>query len=273
MAKVWFVTGSSRGLGLAVVETALKSGASVIATARNPAQLQNLVDTYGDQIYPVALDVTNNEQVLQAVKAGHDRFGRIDVVVNNAGYADVGAVEDLTVEDFKAQVDANFYGTVYVSKAVVPILRQQRSGHIFQISSVGGRLASPGLAAYQGAKHAVGGFSGILGVELAPFGVKVIVLEPGGMATDWAGSSMKVPPISEPYQSTVGSFIQFVRAASPDGFSKTVKVAEIILRLLDVEDPPAKLLVGDDAFTYGTAAGEALLASDKKWEGLSRSSV
>jgi NAD(P)-dependent dehydrogenase (short-subunit alcohol dehydrogenase family) len=162
---------------------------------------------------------------------------------------------------------------MYVSKAVIPILRQQGSGHILQISSVGGRLGSPGLAAYQSAKYAVGGFSGILGQEVAPFGVKVTVLEPGRMATDWAGSSMKIPPVSEPYQQTVGAFAEFLRSQSDAGPSKPVKVADLILKLIDIETPPAKLLVGTDAYQYATAAGRALLASDEKWEELSKSAV
>jgi NAD(P)-dependent dehydrogenase (short-subunit alcohol dehydrogenase family) len=273
MSKVWFVTGSSRGLGLAIVEAALKSGASVIATARKPEQLQHVVEKYGARVFPVALDVANNNDVVNAVNAGHEKFGRIDIVVNNAGYADTSSVEDVDIDDFRAQIDVNFYGTVYVSKAVVPILRQQGSGHIFQISSVGGRLSSPGLAAYQSAKYAVGGFSGVLGAEVAPFGVKVTVLEPGAMATDWAGSSMKIPPISEPYQHTVGAFAEFVRSQSKDGPSKPSKVAEIILKLIDTKNPPTKLLIGPDAYLHATAAGHALRASDEKWEELGKSSV
>ena len=273
MSKVWFVTGCSRGLGLAIVETALKSGALVIATARKPEQMKHLVELYGERIFPIALDVAKYSDVLKAVNAGHEKFGRIDVVVNNAGYADTSSIEDVDIDDFRAQIDTNFYGTVYVSKAVVPILRKQGSGHIFQISSVGGRMASPGLGAYQSAKHAVGGFSGILGREVAPFGVKVTVLEPGAMATDWAGSSMKIPPVSEPYEQTVGTFAKFLRSQSNDGSSKTVKVAEIILKLIDTEEPPAKLLVGPDAYQHGTATGEALLESDKKWEELSKSTI
>ncbi|KFY91017.1 hypothetical protein V500_04845 [Pseudogymnoascus sp. VKM F-4518 (FW-2643)] len=273
MSKVWFVTGSSRGLGLAIVEAALESGGLVIATARKPEQLQHLVEKYGARVFPVALDVTNNNDVLKAVNAGHEKFGRIDIVVNNAGYADTSSVEDANIDDFRAQIDANFYGTVYVSKAVIPILRQQGSGNIFQVSSVGGRLGFPGLAAYQSAKHAVGGFSSVLGQEVAPFGIKVTVLEPGGMATDWAGSSMKVPPISEPYQQTVGAIAEFLKSQSKDGPSKPAKVAEIILKLIDTKDPPTKLLIGPDAYLHATAAGDALRASDEKWEELGKSSV
>ncbi|KAF7591738.1 hypothetical protein BBP40_001182 [Aspergillus hancockii] len=190
MVQVWFITGCSRGLGLAIAEAALQSGASVIATARKPQQLACLEEKYG------------SERVTQAIKAGHEKFGRFDIVINNAGYANTTAVEDIDIQDFRAQVDANLFGVVYVSNVVLPILRQQWSGHIFQVSSLGGRLGAPGLSAYQCAKWAVGRFSTVLAQEVAPFGVKITVLEPGGIRTNWAGSSMEVPPVSEPYQST-----------------------------------------------------------------------
>ncbi|KAH8797369.1 3-oxoacyl-reductase [Xylogone sp. PMI_703] len=273
MSKVWFITGSSRGLGLAITKAALETGARVIATARKPEQLSLLVQQYGDNIYPVSLDVSRHDDVLKAVKAGHDKFGRIDVVINNAGYADISSIEDADIDDFRSQIDVNFYGTVYVSKAVASIMRKQGSGHIFQVSSLGGRLATPGLGAYQSAKWAVGGFSGILGQELSPFGVKVTVLEPGGMPTDWAGQSMKVPPISDPYKPTIGAFADFLRAHAGGGPSKLEKVAGIILKLIEAQDPPPRLLIGPDAWEYGTAAGKALAESDNKWKELTLSSV
>jgi NAD(P)-dependent dehydrogenase (short-subunit alcohol dehydrogenase family) len=274
MTSVWFITGSSRGLGLAIAQAALESGAAVIATARKPEQLSSLVDKYGaDRVLAVALDVTNNDEVLQAVKTGHEKFGRIDFVVNNAGYANMAAVEDIDIDDFRTQVDANLLGGVYVSNAVLPILRQQKSGHIFQISSLGGRVGAPGLAAYQSAKWAVGGFSTVLAQEVAPFGVKVTVLEPGGIRTDWAGSSMNVPPVSEPYQQTVGGFAQMLRQSSGHEASIPSKVADIVIKLTNEAEPPLRLLVGPDAVVYGGKAGEALAASDKKWHDLSVSSA
>lgn len=212
MPRIWFITGPSRGLGHDIAEAALKNGDSVIATARNPEQLNSPVSRLSSEcILPVPLDVIDNNQVLQAVKSGYEQFGRIDVGVNNAGYTNTAAVEDVEVEDFRAQLEANLMGVVYVSKAVLPILRQQRSGHIFQISSVEGRIGAPGLSAYQSAKWAVGGFSAVLAQEFAPLGIRVTVLEPGGIKTDWAGSSMQVPPVSEPYQATVGAFGEFLR--------------------------------------------------------------
>ncbi|KAJ5742012.1 Bcboa17 [Penicillium manginii] len=273
--KVWFITGSSRGLGLAIAEAALNNGDSVIATARKPEQLANLVEKFGsDRVLPVALDVTDNDQVIQAVKTGHERFGRIDVVINNAGYANTAAVEDIDINDFRSQVDANLFGVVFVSKAVLPILRQQTSGgHIFQVSSLGGRVGSPGLSAYQCSKWAVGGFSTVLSREVAPLGIKITVLEPGGIRTDWAGSSMHVPPVSEPYQPTVGAFVETLRKSNGSEPSIPSKIAAIILKVLDDKEPPLRLLIGPEAVEYGRAASDALAASDEKWREVSLSSV
>ncbi|KAE8392890.1 hypothetical protein BDV23DRAFT_150144 [Aspergillus alliaceus] len=274
MPRVWFITGCSRGLGLAIAETALNAGEFVIATARKPEQLAGLTEKYGsERVLTLALDVSNNNQVIEAVKTGHERFGRIDVVVNNAGYANTIAVEDIDINDFRAQVDANLFGVVYVSKAVLPILRQQQSGHIFQVSSVGGRLGVPGLSAYQCSKWAVGGFSTVLAQEVAPLGIKVTVLEPGGMKTDWAGSSMKIPPVSKPYESTVGPMAEMRRKNLGTEPSIPSKVADIVLQLSNEAEPPLRLLIGPDAMEYAGKAAEALAKSDADWRALSLSST
>ncbi|MFF3361899.1 SDR family NAD(P)-dependent oxidoreductase [Streptomyces misionensis] len=271
MSKVWFVTGSSRGLGRAVVEAALGAGDQVIATARKPAQLDDLVARHGDRIRPIALDVTDHENVLRAVRQGAEAFGRLDVVVNNAGYANLAAVEDITVDDFRAQVDTNFFGVVLVTKAVLPILRQQGSGHIIQISSVGGRIGSVGLSAYQSAKWAVGGFSTVLSQEVAPLGIKVTVIEPGGMRTDWVGSSMSIAPVSEPYQPTVGAFADMLRNASGIEASDPAKVAQVVHEIAGREDAPLRLLIGADAYQYATGFAQALADSDAQWRHVSES--
>jgi NAD(P)-dependent dehydrogenase (short-subunit alcohol dehydrogenase family) len=271
MGKVWFVTGSSRGLGLSIVEAILNSGASVIATARKPQQLQHLVEKYGsNRVLTLALDVTQNDQAIEAVKAGHAKFGRIDVVVNNAGYADLAAVEDIMIDNFRAQAEANYFGPVYVTKAVLPILRQQGSGHIIQVSTIGDRMGTPGLSAYQSAKWGLAGFSHVLANEVGPLGIKVTVLEPGAMATDWAGSSMAIPAISQPYEATVGFWAKTL--LNMEGVSVPAKVAEIVLKVPELEDPPVRLLVGKDTIQYAAQVGEALAASDKKWAELSASS-
>lgn len=267
MTRIWFITGSSRGLGLALVKAVLDSGDSVAATARNPKQLSHLVETYGsDRVLALALDVTNNDQVIEAVRKTHEKFGRIDVVVNNAGYGETSSIEDISIEGFRSQMDTNFYGVVYVTKAVLPILRAQGSGHIMQVSSVGGRVGSPGLSGYQSAKWAVGGFSTVLAQEVQPFGIKVTVLEPGGMKTDWAGPSMVDGPISGPYQATVGAFKAFREQPEiANNWADPAKVSEAILLVSKADEPPLRLLLGPDTVEYAKMAGEQLAASDAKW--------
>lgn len=265
MARIWFVTGSSKGLGLAIVEAALADGDNVVATARHTSTVSHLLEKYGpDRILPVALDVSKNDQIESAVKAAVDKFGRIDVVVNNAGYAIPRSLEDTSVKLFQEQIDTNFLGTVFVTKAVTPILRKQQSGRILQVSSVGGRLATPGLSAYQAAKWAVGGFTGVVAKELAPFGVKMTVLEPGGMKTDWAGFSEDELVISEPYQQTVGAF-QKIREQYSQFRSEPKKVADVIVKISKVDDPPLKLLLGPETVDLAKQAAAELAASDEKW--------
>src|SRR5688572_6583932 len=247
MFRVWFVTGSSRGLGRALVEVALEAGDRVAATARNPERLQDLLDKYGDAVLLLRLDVTDYDAAARVVAQAEETFGRIDVVVNNAGHSDLGSFEDTTIDSFRTQIDTNFYGVVNVSKAVVPDLREQGSGHIFQVSSLSVRLSAPGLTAYQAAKWAVAGFSSGLAQELAPFGVKVTVLEPGGMRTDWAGSSMTIPKPSAPYQPTSGGFADAVRAGSGHEANNARRVAQVVHDLAGRDNAPLRLLLGADA--------------------------
>src|SRR5271163_3612289 len=206
MQQTWFITGSSRGLGRALVQAALDAGDLVVATARQPGQLADLAERYGDRVLPLALDVTDADAVRAAVDVGAERFGRLDVVVNNAGYANIAPIETGDEADFRAQFETNFWGVYHVSKAVIPVLREQGAGLVMQISSVGGRVGgSPGIASYQAAKFAIDGFSRVLQAETAPFGVKVLVVEPSGFATDWAGSSMIIRDVPEAYAGTVGA--------------------------------------------------------------------
>lgn len=269
--KVWFITGSSRGLGRSLTEAVLKKGDYVIATARNPKSLADLTEQYGEQILALALDVTDEAAVSRTVEQANEVFGRLDVLVNNAGYGDTASIEDVTLDNFRAQMDTNFYGVVYVSKAVLPIMRKQGRGNIIQISSIGGRIGSVGLAAYQSAKWAVGGFSEVLAQEVAPFGIKVTVIEPGGMRTDWAGSSMTIPPISEPYEQTVGVFVQMLRDGAGHEPGDPAQIAKVIIQLTDIEEPPLRLLMGSDAVMYAKAALEIRAAADEQWRYLSES--
>lgn len=270
-SKVFFVTGSSRGLGRQIVQAALAEGHQVVATARDPQALDDLVERHGDRVQAVALDVTDADAAARAVRAGTEAFGRLDVVVNNAGQGDRVSLEDTTLDVFRRQIETNFLGVVYLTKAAVPVLREQGGGHIIQISSLGGRIGSPGMTAYQSAKWAVGGFSEALAAEVAPLGIKITVLEPGGMRTDWAGASMTTPPISAPYEATVGasarSMAEFEHVANSD----PAKVAALVLRVAELDDPPLRLLAGSDAYEYGREAWATRLATDAKWEELSRS--
>ena len=206
MRQVWFVTGSSRGFGRALVGAALAAGDLVAATARRPEQLTDLVAEHGDSVHPIGLDVTDAQAARSAIAAARDHFGRLDVIVNNAGYANVSPIETTEDQDFRAQFETNFWGVYNVSKAAIPVLREQGSGLVIQFSSIGGRVGgSPGIASYQAAKFAIDGFSRVLWAETVPFGVKVMVVEPSGFKTDWAGSSMIVRDVPEPYAATVGA--------------------------------------------------------------------
>jgi NAD(P)-dependent dehydrogenase (short-subunit alcohol dehydrogenase family) len=268
---IFLITGSSRGLGRAIADAALQAGHSVVATARRPEQLADLVAAHGDRVAPVALDVTDYAAAGRAVETAIQRFGGLDVVVNNAGYADLASVEDMTIDAFRAQIDTNLLGVVNVSKAALPHLREQGRGHIIQVSSLGGRIANAGLSAYQAAKFAVGGFSEALAQEVAPLGVKVTVLEPGGMRTDWAGSSMTIPPISAPYAPTVGAMARLLGQGAAAAAGDPGKVARVVLEIAAMDEPPLRLLLGSDAVAYAGAAAEARAAADAAWRELSRS--
>jgi NAD(P)-dependent dehydrogenase (short-subunit alcohol dehydrogenase family) len=262
MSKVYFLTGSSRGLGRQIAEAALGAGHRLVATARQPDALADLVQRYGDQILPVALDVADLAAAQSAVAAAVAAFGHLDVVVNNAGYANLASVEDITIEDFREQVDTNLFGVVNVTKAVLPLLRRQGGGHIIQVSSIGGRLATAGLSAYQSAKWAVGGFSEVLAREVEPLGISVTVLEPGGMQTDWAGSSMRVPPVSEPYQATVGVMAALHQSGGGPVLGDPAKVARVVLEVAGMDKPPLRLILGSEAYAYATAAARARAEAD-----------
>ncbi|WP_394824501.1 oxidoreductase [Pendulispora albinea] len=269
MSKVWLITGSSRGLGRDLAKAVLAAGDRLVATARRVEDLRELATEYGDRVRAVALDVTDPAAARRAVMLAVSAFGRLDVVVNNAGYANVNSIEHLPEEDFRAQFDTNFFGVVNVTRAALPVLREQRAGHVIQISSIGGRLGSPGLAAYQAAKWAVGGFSEVLAKEVGPLGVRVTIVEPGGMRTDWAGPSMRIDEVHPDYQATIGAFRQRVGHAEDVMRGDPRKVAELVLRIASEKEPPLRVLAGSDAvFLAGVVAG-ARAAEDATWRSLS----
>ena len=270
MSKVWLVTGSASGLGRNIAEAVLASGDRLVATARDPRGLQGLAEKYGDQIRTAPLDVADEQAARASVQVAVDAFGRLDVVVNNAGYGDIAPFEQLTSERFKALMDTNFYGVVNVTRAALPIMRQQRSGCILQISSVGGRLARPGSTGYHAAKWAVGGFTESLAQEVAPFGVKVCALEPGGMRTNWGVRANKETPVLLPdYEPSVGAVIKALESYWGNEISDPAKVAQLILRLADSDNLPAHLLIGSDAVQFAGQAEATRAAEAESWRRVS----
>jgi len=269
--QVWFITGSSRGFGRALAESALEAGHLVAATARRPEQLDDLVAQYGDRVAALALDVTDAAAASAAIAAAASRFGRLDVVVNNAGYADLAPIETGDEAGFRAQFDTNFWGVYNVSRAATPVLRAQGGGLIVQFSSIGGRVGGqPGLGSYQAAKFAVDGFTRVLAAEVAPFGVKTMVVEPSGFATDWAGSSMTIPEVPEEYLPTVGAIRDHLGGAGrPAGDPR--RAAQIILEAARRQTPPSHLLVGADAAEMALAYSKSQLAEADAWAAVSRS--
>ncbi|HEY2163555.1 MAG TPA: SDR family NAD(P)-dependent oxidoreductase [Gemmatimonadaceae bacterium] len=271
MSNVWLVTGSSRGLGLEIANAVLAAGDRLVATARDPKHLQPLVEKYGERVRTVELDVTQPTQARAAVEVARAAFGRLDVVVNNAGYANVNSIEDVAEDDFRAQIETNFFGVVNVTRAALHLLRAQRSGHVIQISSIGGRGATQGIAAYQSAKWAVGGFSEVLAKEVARLGIRVTVVEPGGMRTDWAGSSMRIDAIQPDYQATVGAFAAAMRGKADVAQGDPAKVARVVVAIAEEPTPPLRLLLGSDAVFMADIVSRARAQEDAAWKAISLS--
>ncbi|MGG7465343.1 SDR family NAD(P)-dependent oxidoreductase [Plantibacter sp. YIM 135347] len=272
MQQTWFITGSSRGFGRALAIAALEDGDQVVASARRPEQLVELVDRYGDRVITVPLDVTDPAAARNALAAGVERFGRLDVIVNNAGYADVSPIESTDDDAFRTQFETNFWGVYNVSKAAVPILRAQGGGLVMQFSSIGGRVGgSPGIASYQAAKFAIDGFSRVLQIETAPFGVKVLVVEPSGFATDWAGASMTVHEVPDGYEQTVGAMNTRMRQNPAGPAGDPQRGAEILVQVAKRSDIPFHLPLGVNATEMAVEHGRRTLAEDEKWAAVSRS--
>jgi len=256
--------------GRNIAEAVLESGARLMATARDPRRLDDLVKKYGHRIRTASLDVADEEAAKSAVQAAVEAFGRLDIVVNNAGYGDIAPFEQLSPERFKALIDTNFYGVVYTTRAALPVMRKQRSGCILQISSVGGRLARPGSAGYHAAKWAVGGFTEALAQEVAPFGVQVCALEPGGMRTNWgARANQDTPSLLPDYEPSVGAVIKALASYWGNEMSNPAKVAQLILRLADSEHLPAHLLLGSDAVRYAAQAETTRSQEAERWREVS----
>ncbi len=271
MTRVWLITGSSRGLGRALAEATLVAGHRLVATARDPARLADLVERYPDQIRPFALDVTDPHAACDAVSAAIESFGRLDVLVNNAGYGNVSPIEDTSLAEFRAQIETNLFGVINVTKAAIPRMREQGSGHIIQLSSVGGRVGAMGRAPYSTAKWGIEGFSEVLAKEVGPLGIKVTIIEPGGFRTDFAGSSTILEEGRPEYDSTVGAAARFQRDYNGSQPGDPAKAAAVILQVAGMEEPPLRLLLGSDAIRTVEQADLARTEADRRWRRLSLS--
>jgi NAD(P)-dependent dehydrogenase (short-subunit alcohol dehydrogenase family) len=268
-SKVWLITGSSRGLGKAFVHAALEAGHRVVATARNPSQLSDIVNRYGDRVRAVALDVTDEAQAQRAIDEAIGTFGGLDVLVNNAGYGNVCPVEDTPLADFRAQIETNLFGVIIMTKAVLPYFREQRAGHIIQVTSIGGRIGPAGRAPYAAAKFGVEGFSESLYREVGPLGIRVTIIEPGGFRTDFAGASTELREGRPEYDATVGATVRFQRDYDGKQPGDPAKAAAALLRIASLSDPPLRLLLGSDSYDAAENAALQKLELDRKWKELS----
>lgn len=266
MPKTWIITGSSRGLGRALAEAALAAGEKVAATARRIDGLKDLKDRYRDQVLLLPLDVTNETQAIEAVTSTIRTFGRLDVLVNNAGYGNVAPIEDTTLEEFRAQIETNLFGTIILTKAVLRYFRERGAGHIIQVTSIAGRIGPIGRAPYAAAKWGVEGFSETLAKEVAPLGVKVTIIEPGGFRTDFAGSSSTLREGRPEYATTVGETVRFQRHYNGKQPGDPARAAAVVLfpcSSLDLSFPSGK------HFIDLTQIGRDSLQSIDKLRGIS----
>jgi len=269
MSQVWLITGSSRGLGRALAEVVLAAGHKLIATARQSAQLSDLKGKYGDQVRLVDLDVTDAAAALDAVRVARDAFGRLDVLANNAGYGNIGSVEDTSLEEFHEIIETNLFGVINTTKAALPVMREQGHGHLLQFSSVGGRVGARGRAPYSAAKWGVEGFSEVLAQEVGPLGIKVTIIEPGGFRTGFAGASTTIREGRPEYDATVGTTARFQRDFNGKQPGDPAKAAAVIMQVANMENPPLRLLLGSDAVQRVEPNDVAKLEADRKWRHLS----
>ncbi|MBF6272479.1 MULTISPECIES: SDR family oxidoreductase [Nocardia] len=263
MSKVWFITGVSRGFGREWALAALERGDRVAGTARKLETLDDIVAAYPDTFLPLQLDVTDRAGDFAAVAEAAERFGRLDVVVNNAGYGHFGMIEELTEEEIRAQLETNVFGALWVTQAALPILREQGSGHIIQVSSIGGISAFPNLGAYHASKWALEGFSQSLAQEVDGFGIHVTLIEPGGFSTDWAGPS-SVHSTENPAYDEVRAARTRTRSAQQPGEPTATRAA--ILAVVDADKPPLRLLLGTAPLQIATADYESRLSTWREWE-------
>ncbi|MUL76780.1 SDR family oxidoreductase [Mycolicibacterium sp. CBMA 226] len=266
--KVWFITGTSRGFGREWTTAALERGDKVAATARDVSTLDDLSAKYGDALLPITLDVTDRDADFAAVQAAHERFGRLDVVVNNAGYGQFGFVEELSEAEARDQIETNVFGALWITQAALPYLRAQGSGHIIQVSSIGGISAFAGLGAYHASKWALEGLSQSLAAEVERFGIHVTLIEPGGFSTDWGGASAKRTTELEAYDGLRADVARWrsERNAVPGNPEAS---AAAVLKIVDAEKPPLRVFFGNAPLQIAKTDYENRLRTWEEWQPVS----
>lgn len=269
MKKVWFITGCSTGFGRELAKLALKLGEKVVVSSRNKNDVLDIVAGYPDTSIAMQLDVTRQEDIDNAVRNTLQHFGRIDVLINNAGIGYFAALEESEEDEVRRMFEINFWGLAHVTKAVLPVMRQQRSGHIINMSSIGGLVAFPGLGFYNASKFAVSAFSESLSKETSPLGIKVINVCPSGFRTDWAGRSAKDSPVEiEDYATTAGANKHTVRGYSGQQKGDPVRAASAIIEVVKSEHPPLNLLLGSAALRNANKKLESLKEDFSNWQEL-----
>jgi NAD(P)-dependent dehydrogenase (short-subunit alcohol dehydrogenase family) len=271
--RVWFITGASSGFGQAIGHAALDAGDRVVATARDIGRLERLVERDPERVLALSLDVTDAADARSVVAKGRDHFGRLDVVVNNAGYGHIGAVEELSDAEWRQQLEVNLFGVVHVTRAALPWLRQQRSGHLVQMSSLNGIEALPGGAYYVASKFAVEGFSESLAGEVAHLGIKVTIVEPGPHRTSFASdrSARWAEPIAD-YDESVGQTRAAIGQLDGNQPGDPERAARAIVRVVDADEPPLRLPLGQVALDNIRAKLQGQLSELDRWSELSASS-
>jgi NAD(P)-dependent dehydrogenase (short-subunit alcohol dehydrogenase family) len=266
--KNWFITGTSRGFGREWATAALERGDRVAATARDVSSLDDLVERFGDAVLPIALDVTDRAADFAAVEQAHEKFGRLDVVVNNAGYGQFGLIEEISESEARDQFETNLFGALWITQAALPFLRSQGSGHIVQVSSIGGVGAFPNIGIYNSSKWALEGFSQALAQEVAGLGIHVTLIEPGGFSTDWGGASARHATQLEGYDS-VRAALEATRTSRSSNPGDPAASAAAILKIVDAEEPPLRVFFGTHGFRIILPDYESRIALWEKWRDIS----
>jgi len=264
--RTWFITGCSRGFGREWAIAALERGDRVAATARDLSTLDDLVTKYGDALLPIQLDVTDREADIAAVGEAHEHFGSLDIVVNNAGYGQFGFVEELSEQEFRDQLETNVFGAMWVTQAALPFMREQRSGRILQVSSIGGISAFPNIGAYHASKWALEGFSQALAAEVESFGIHVTLIEPGGFSTDWAGPSSRHTIPLPAYDEVRQGFEEARARRNTSGPGDPAASADALLRVVDADQPPLRVFFGAVPLAIAKADYASRIETWEAWD-------